>query len=265
MHQPFRLGSGRSCSEHPAARLGCVPDRGFTIVELLIVIGVVAILIGLLLPALRGARTSAGSVVSLSNLRGIGVTVEVYLQGYDFVYPFHEHTRAYAASPPDEPDAVTVHTTSPWAMGVLWPCAFHRIAPWREHYRSWLNTGGSESSARPWDSRRPSYSYCNAFVARPECWDPGEALAESARWSVIRPVRGPEVRSPSSKALMFDREREYLLRDAREDDPRPVLSADGSAVQRFDSSVFAPARNRFDGRTPLLLHDTAEGVRGRDF
>jgi prepilin-type N-terminal cleavage/methylation domain-containing protein len=57
--------------------------RGFTLVELLVVIGIIAVLISLLLPALNRARQAAKSAICLSNLRQSGVGLMLYANDND--------------------------------------------------------------------------------------------------------------------------------------------------------------------------------------
>lgn len=79
-------------------------ERGFSLIELLVTIAVIAILISLLLPAVQTARESSRRIQCLSNLRQMGMA-------------FHNYHDAHQQLPP-----VYVAVRSgrlPWAVGIL--------------------------------------------------------------------------------------------------------------------------------------------------
>lgn len=74
------------------ARLG-----GFTLIELLTVIGIIAVLAGIVFPAFAAARGKARQATCQSNLRQLGMAVQMYGQDYDGQFPWARDTSDIAA------------------------------------------------------------------------------------------------------------------------------------------------------------------------
>ena len=54
-------------------------ERGFTLIELLVVIAIIALLLSIIVPSLKKAKSHAQRVIEMSNLRNLGVALQSYL------------------------------------------------------------------------------------------------------------------------------------------------------------------------------------------
>ena len=66
-------------------------SKGFTLVELLVVIGIIAILAGLLLPALAKSKNKAKQIHCLSNMKQMGIGFMLYSGDHNGELPSTAH------------------------------------------------------------------------------------------------------------------------------------------------------------------------------
>jgi prepilin-type N-terminal cleavage/methylation domain-containing protein len=236
--------------------------RAFSLIELLVSIGILAILIGLLLPSLAKVRNQGAQTKSLSNVRQLATVIDLYCTSSNSMYPAAEPGRFYP-----RPPAPSMFSYPYWQIYETWPGVVYDIQSYEEFPELFV----SPLSQRFVDTRWPwptSYEYSTSFVAQPILWT--EDCIPQASMQVAMTVE--RVRFPSSKALLWDRELPWIRDEVRTNEAKdllfstPMAMADGSAALRVPAEATPAIQNpMFPMITPKRLRDTPNGVEGRDY
>ncbi|MGP1272409.1 MAG: prepilin-type N-terminal cleavage/methylation domain-containing protein [Phycisphaerales bacterium] len=261
--------------------------NAFTIIELLVVIGIIGLLIGLVLPALSGARTRARQTLSLANARSIAQSFELYGNEYRVLpFPGQVDDGGRTGELPEDfyslnwyaDDGIAIIAISDvWPMATLWPALVSAVTPWDEAFATWVSPGRSKELPTIDDvfgDREPqeviSYEFSQSFFARPRLWSGTRDNPARADRSLVAPTKPSDVRSPASKVMLFDGDLAYQTRqpeivEGHYDAPTPMAFADGHGDVLSPLDAVDGAPNPLNGTDIRRLHNTPDGVQGTDY
>lgn len=243
--------SGRS-----TRRLGASPP-GFTLVELIVVIAIVALLIAIVLPALGHAKRSGKSAERLSAMRQCLAATTQYTDAAAGYLPY--------LATPGAPD-LGVFPDGDWGdrlppsyfrgQSQLWPTALLAHG---------IDLSHLPSTSRPGTGPERVYTYfwmTHAAVAQPKYWLHGDPPNNPSLFSGVR-LSGATF--PSAKGLIGFVG--WTAQEAESLSAWEVGMADGSAALRsvHDPPLQVDGPYRPFGAVDWRVLTTLEGIRGRDY
>ena len=242
-----------------AITLGAL-NRGFTLVETLVTIAVIALLVAIILPSLASSRRAGFMLKSLVSVRSNAQFISAYCNSNAGQFPVVIEGRFYDIGRGSSIAFPFWQVEETWAFVV------------QDH---WPTESVPESVFSPKSSRESpyflgSYRYSWSFVAKPSLWNPDTSVTPETFPSLVG-VRDSDVRFSSRKALLWDAELAFAARRPTRIgldtiDKTPIAFADGSGSVRSPAEATSPVENRtLPPSNAKRLRNTFDGVWGYDY
>lgn len=240
-------------------------SRGFTLMELLVVISVLAVLVSLALPSLRAARQRGLEARSLSTQRQLITALVMYAKDSRDGFP-------YFATPGDPNEPVTIRgfrvvPSEGYFRSQTWHWASAIVPEYFDGPRTTIESPGVAETLRdqlgyPASIIRSHYLLSYNVFAAASFW----SSSDIADLTLLRPTRWDDVLFPSQKGLLLDVGLGHLVSNQASNPNCFASCADGSArsfnwytmdTDRVVSNPLVP------GPKPVL--STRDGLSGIDF
>lgn len=217
-----------ACPRHLPTIPGEEAKRAFTLVELLVVIGIIALLISILLPAMNRAREAAKRTVCLSNLRQVHQSFQLYALDFRDVVPIgYRRTKQFNSMIYSNTSTVSPTGNAYVLFGWFYPHGLMKqgrvfFCPSETNPKYMYDT-----PENPWPPGPPlnagKLGYCG-YGTRPfvEIPDTAAAVASSG-------VRLPRLSQMRNRAIFADLANSSVRLDSRHKTGINVLYGDGHA------------------------------------
>lgn len=206
---------------------------GFTLIELLVVISIIGILMGILIPALAGARLTARATVGVANLRSLSQILMIYEHEQRFFpMPFDPETDARNRRVPNSVWSDALHPTANepfWNFEVppqpQWSTESFGMY-WYSWLADWHQQGARDSEVQfspadrlaldqlaqfrsLQDSRNGLYLWPTSYYMSPTLWSAPSRYFAGARGAMgpgtLMPTSSASLAQPADKVLLWER------------------------------------------------------------
>ena len=243
--------------------------RAFTLVELLVVIGIIAVLIGVLLPVLSRAQRTTRTTVCLSNQRQLMLALQMYCQDNKGVFPggpgttYWNGTLTYFAG------------MASWDTNALNPYSCNQDEKSGPTWLAKYVSGSKKIPACPeelnikdtgsdYTNYRTGYWYPMSLVYKPEqVWMAGTINGNT----IQTPQKLSAVRYPAQKVVIIDR-KTYHSKQVHDVDKTPDNTSNNTKkVKTYVTAGFADGHAAYRGVFEMFDSDvnwTGRGSRNRE-
>lgn len=183
---------------------------GFTLIELLVVIAIISLLVSILLPSLNKAKDLARQVACSSNLKSIGLAMNMYMSEHG-IFPVGDY---WDNSVPAYGSMIPKFTDFPLSLGGIYYMQFS-LAEYIDDLNLFMCPSHDPATKDAWANPYGgcSYSYNRAYLGGFTGGQEGHIVPQPREecWSQFEPVSPEDILNPSETVAVVESLRGHAM------------------------------------------------------